>query len=128
MHTTQVVLAIIGTILGIIVSVTVAAAFARANFAKAQIEALRGDRDDQAKRITRQDEEIEGLRVELKQEQAARVALEKVVTGRDILEELKTVLTEHATTTEKNSKAIFGTMEQVLDKLGEIALHLESAA
>jgi cell division protein FtsB len=111
----------------IIAALASAVSYFRANYAKAQITALRGDRDDQAQRIERldaenhrQSEQIKEMKVELVAERAARQALEKVVTGRDLLEELKTELTNHHDAAMRGQKSIFNTMGEVVDVLNQV--------
>jgi hypothetical protein len=61
-------------------------AYARANFARAQIEALRGDRDDLIERVKLVETQNVALTAALKAETTKREALEKVVTGKEDLE------------------------------------------
>jgi len=92
MESVNALVAIIGGLLALIVAVAAAVAMARASFAKAQIEALRGDRDDLTARV--QMLESENLRVSqaLQVEQQARKVLERVVTGKEQLDHLQATL------------------------------------
>lgn len=103
----------LGGIFGLIVLIAAALAVARANFAKAQIEALRGDRDDLDARSKRQAEEILELQADLKAEKVARLALEKVVTGRELMEDLKTELNSHHLAAMAGQKTLLDTMNDV---------------
>jgi hypothetical protein len=106
--------------IAVIAGLASAVAFFKASYAKVQITALRDDRDDQAKRIERQDREIEDMKRDLVAERSARQALEKVVTGRDLLEDLKTDLGTHHTVTLTGLSGVHQTMEQVIEVLVEI--------
>jgi chromosome segregation ATPase len=113
--------------LAVIAGLASAVAFYKANYAKAQLAGLRGDRDDLTERVKRQDDEntllkrdIEDLRRDLVAEKAARQALEKVVTGRDLLEELKTELETHHRDTTASLRGVHSTMEQVVEVLQDI--------
>ena len=113
-------------VFGIVALLAATLAIARANFAKAQIEALRGDRDDQEKRIKRQDEEILGLHSELQTERSAREALERVVTGKDLLTELRKELLEHHTSAMKGLQIISSTMEELLSSNTDLTDQVKS--
>jgi len=108
---------VVAVVLVVIAALASAVAFFKANYAKAQIVALRGDRDDQAARLERQDQELKEMRAELLAERTARQALEKVVTGRDLLEELRTELTHHHTAAMQGLSGVHNTMEQVVEVL-----------
>lgn len=99
MSSVEIVGTLTATLFGLIVIVAAAVAVARANFAKAQIEALRGDRDDLIARV--QMLEAENLRVSdaLKSEQQARKVLERVVTGKEQLDHMQTTIDTFINTT-----------------------------
>lgn len=88
----NVLVAVITGLFGIIILVAAAVAVARTGFAKAQIEALRGDRDDLLTRV--QMLETENLRVgdALKNERDARKVLERVVTGKEQLDHIQSTI------------------------------------
>lgn len=83
------VVSVLGVLFGILVAAAAAVAMARASFAKAQIEALRGDRDDLLKRVDLL--EADNVRISEAHKQAEEKVrvLEKVVTGREQLEHLQ---------------------------------------
>lgn len=108
-------LSIVVAIFAIITVVATALAFARANFAKAQIEALRGDVSDYEKRTRRLEDDKAELQQGLATEKAAREALEKVVTGRDLMEALLTTLNNHHEKSMTSLQALYQTLEQLLD-------------
>jgi hypothetical protein len=82
-------------LVGAIVVAATVVAFYRANFAKTQIELLKGERDAANDKITR-------LEIELKEERTLRTSLdnkvkvlEKVVTGREQLIHIQESLDNH---------------------------------
>lgn len=88
---------ILGIILGLVtltVTATSVVAIARANFAKQQIIALRGDRDDLQHRVDILESENERQTAELINEKQKVAVLEKVVTGKEDLEEIIDQLTK----------------------------------
>lgn len=90
------------SIIGLLLLVTSAVAILRANLAKTQVEALRGDRDDLQKRVDRLESENDDL-TESNQVRDATISaqtqkiqiLEKVVTGREQLNHLQKQLDSH---------------------------------
>jgi len=110
---------IIAGVFGVIVIVAAALAVAKANFAKAQIEALRGDVVDYEKRTERQEKEIEELQRDLETERVARQALEKVVTGRDLLEALNATLKNHHDAAMGGLQGIHSTLEELVAAIEE---------
>lgn len=97
---------VILAILGIIAVLAGMVGFARGSFAKAQIAALRGDRDDLAERVRIVEDAKEKLEVDfeaykvtaaadLHEETARREALELVVTGKQELQQVITILDAH---------------------------------
>jgi hypothetical protein len=89
------VVALLGGLLVLILTVGSAVALVRASLVKSTVEELRKDRDDQSLRIDRLEEENERLQRELAEEREARIALERVVTGADTLERIDAALREH---------------------------------
>lgn len=86
---------IVGVTLGIIGFIGILAAayaVARANYNKQQIEDLRGARDDQAHRIEFLEHENTRINTELVAEQQKVGVLEKIVTGKEDLEDIKKTL------------------------------------
>lgn len=83
------------SILGIIVIVAAAAAVARASFVKAQLDALRGDRDDLVARVNILEDENIRISTELKAETVRREALEKVVTAKEQIDAVSLMLKKH---------------------------------
>jgi hypothetical protein len=86
---------LLGAVLVLILTVGSAVALIRASLVKSTVEELRKDRDDQALRIDRLEEENERLQRELQEEREARIALERVVTGADTLERIDAALRAH---------------------------------
>lgn len=97
---------LLAAIFGVIVIVAAAVAVARTSYLKAQIEGLRGDRDDQAKRIDRQDIEIAALELRSTRAEARASVLEDVVTGRKELESLTSLLAAHDRKTDRRAEEI----------------------
>lgn len=92
----------VGTIIGAILLVGTLAAVVRANLAKAQVEALRGDRDDLLKRVEILERDRaadkaahDSVARDLAEERRARQVLERVVTGREQLDQITTLLLQH---------------------------------
>jgi uncharacterized protein (DUF3084 family) len=96
------ILQLLAIIAGLIVAAATVVAFFRANLARAQIEGLRGDRDD----LIDRNERLTKTLAELKESNAVRDAtiseqvhkihiLEKVVTGREQLNHLQKQLDAH---------------------------------
>jgi hypothetical protein len=83
------------TVLGIVVIVSSVLAVGRASLVKAQLEALRGDRDDLVERVNRVETENTALKADLKEEVGKRSALEKVVTGKEVMDKLLLLLDRH---------------------------------
>lgn len=93
---------IVFTIFGLVVLLAAAAAFARASFAKAQIDALRGDRDDLQKRVeilegenTRISTELDAEKVKLVAEQGKVRILENITIGKDHLVTIERMISTH---------------------------------
>jgi len=81
-------------VLGILALIAAGFSTIRSTYVKEQLESLRGDRDDQAVRINRQDEEIEQLKRDNDQLIAKCNVLERLVTGRDQLERIEATVNE----------------------------------
>ena len=77
---------IAAAVLGIIVLIAGAVVFSRASLVKAQLEALRGDRDDLQARVDRLEQEGKEKDNKITQLETKAQALETVVTGREQLE------------------------------------------
>lgn len=92
----------LSVVIVIIVGAATVVAFFRVNLAKTQIELLRGDRDDQEKRIERLEGDLE-LSKKDKEKQDAIIReqnnkiriLERVVTGREQLDHIIEQLANH---------------------------------
>ena len=92
----------LSVVIVIIVGAATVVAFFRVNLAKPQIELLRGDRDDQEKRIERLEGDLE-LSKKDKEKQDAIIReqnnkiriLERVVTGREQLDHIIEQLANH---------------------------------
>lgn len=110
----------LGAAVVIIAALASAAAFYRANLAKAQIAALRGDRDDLQERCDRFKEEITEVKADLQAEKTAREVLERAVTGRDLMEELRAELAEHHEAAMHGQRKIHDTLSEAVDVLTEI--------
>lgn len=110
--------------------VTLAAAvFAvfRASLAKAQIEALRGDRDDLQKRVDRLEDENTDLEESNKirdatiNEQINKIhTLEKVVTGREQLNHLQKQLDAHDKRIDERHAGLSSKMDDVMKAVGAL--------
>jgi hypothetical protein len=101
--------AIIFAIIGVLTALAAAAAIIRATYAKTQIEALRGDRDDLVARVGILEQENTRLKADLDTEAEKRKALETVVTARREIGELRALLERHhetALSAEKTIKAV----------------------
>lgn len=110
---------IVALVFGVIILVAAALAVAKANFAKAQLEALRGDVTDYQNREERHEKEIQELQRDLATERVARQALEKVVTGRDLLEAINTTLRNHHEAAIDGQKKIYTTLEELVSAFEE---------
>lgn len=93
---------VLGTIVGAILIVGTLVAVVRANLAKAQVEALRGDRDDLMTRVqileqNHEDEKERANRLEARvaEEVRAREVLERLVTGHDDIQNLAQQVAAH---------------------------------
>lgn len=102
MEVVQLLLAILGGLITLVVVVASVTAYYKVSASQAQIKELRGDRDDQAQRIDRLKDELADERVEREKVTAENVSLkekvavlEKVVTGRDQLDSMQKQLTAH---------------------------------
>jgi chromosome segregation ATPase len=83
---------LIGGIVVVASALGTAVAVARASFAKTQIEALRGDRDDLRTRVDILESEKTRLEASLKTESDKVRVLEKVVTGKEQLDHLQSTI------------------------------------
>lgn len=88
-------LAVTLTILGLIALVASAVAVGRSALVKAQLEALRGDRDDLNIRVGILEHENEILKRDLKEESGRRQTLERVITAQEEIKILGSKLDEH---------------------------------
>lgn len=87
---------VVEIVLGLLTLVSLAAVvvvYARANYAKTQIEALRGDRDDLTERVERLEKDLTEAQAQLVIEKNKVLALEKVVTGKDELQRIYAIVT-----------------------------------
>lgn len=91
MHLDSVV-TIIGGLIAIGLALGTAVAVARASFAKTQIEALRGDRDDLRARVDILESEKNRLETSLKTESDKVRVLERVVTGKEQLDHIQSTI------------------------------------
>jgi chromosome segregation ATPase len=105
--------------LSLIALLGAAAAILRSSYTKAQIEGLRGDRDDLTKRLDESREEgrscrteVEKLRGELLVESQRREALEKVVTAKQELVAVIEILKAH----DHRAEAIQNGVKKLLDR------------
>ena len=73
-----------------------AIALVKVNISRAQIDNLRGDRDDQEKRIVRQDAEILALRAEVKTLHDENVVLRSLKSGEAALQALAVAQSDYA--------------------------------
>lgn len=130
-------LTIVGVVVGLIGALAGAVAIARSNFAKAQLEALRGDRDDQAKRIDRLEEDLATERAAraadneryeqdrakweaaLAAEQEKVRILESVVTGKEQIDALRGQVVEY-------HSAVLGGLRGVNSRLDTVAEGVET--
>jgi biopolymer transport protein ExbB/TolQ len=112
---------IIVAILAILTFIALAAGvvgYARANFAKAQIEALRGDRDDLLTRVQILENDKVRTDAALLAEQGKVAALEKVVTGKEDLEHIQASLTEHDQLMRDQATKIMENLTLILAAIG----------
>lgn len=104
-------------------------AVARASFAKAQIEGLRGDRDDLTERVRIVENEkardklvfekqLAQLRTELDAEHQKVEVLERIVTGKELLERLANDLTNTAAKANDQHQKILEAVKAVHGLLG----------
>lgn len=96
-----------------------AVAVVRASYAKAQIEGLRGDRDDLTKRLEEQrvearecSSQVVALRSELAAEVSKREALEAIVTGKRELQTVLSTLEAH----DSRAANIEAMIKQLIDR------------
>jgi uncharacterized coiled-coil DUF342 family protein len=95
-------LRVVVSIIGVAGAVGIAIAVFRASYAKAQVEGLRGDRDDLIKRVeileeSKKELEVERDKLSAESAQLKNVVatLERVVTGREQLDNIVTILGQH---------------------------------
>lgn len=110
---------VIFVILSALILIASAVAVVRASYAKTQIEALRGDRDDLTARLVEARSEsavcrteVDKLRGELQVEAQRREALEQVVTAKKELETVISILNAH----DHRAAGIENMMKKLLDR------------
>lgn len=86
---------VLGVVFGLIVVVASAVAVARTSVFKAQVEGLRGDRDDLQARVDRVEEDNAALMVRAETAEARVKVLESVVTAREELASISSLLQAH---------------------------------
>lgn len=103
-------LAVAVTLVAAVASVT---AFARASFAKAQIEALRGDRDDLQERCDRLENDLAATKDQLETEKGKVAVLEGITIGKEHLVTIENLLKRHD---ENVVKAVTGLKELITNE------------
>lgn len=113
MGTATGVITAVEAVFGLIVVLAAALAVARANYAKTQITALRGDVDDLSNRNQRLADELiiersnlAAVQKELETERSKVSVLEKVITGRDKLEDISKTLTSLVGKTDEHQRKL----------------------
>lgn len=86
------ILSILETIFGVITLVAASLAVARSSLVKAQLAALRGDRDDLKERVERLETEKDDQKDLIKKQNIKIEVLEGVVTGKDQLDKIIALL------------------------------------
>lgn len=126
-NTVSTILGIIGVIAGLITIAASTVAFFRANLAKAQIQDLRNDRDDEKIRGDRLERDLNEERTLRKTlEEKVRV-LEQVVTGKEELEHISAFLINHDRRVDERHTALSGKVEGIkktVDDLVDVNLDL----
>lgn len=110
---------VLGGLFALIIVVASSLAIARASFAKSQIEFLRGANEDLQKRVTYLEGENTRREAELITEKDKVGVLESVVTGREQLEEIKNMITQHDNEADRRQTAMYTSIEQVIVKLDQ---------
>lgn len=115
----------VGTIFGILALLAGAVAVARVSYFKAQLDALRSDRDDLRVRIeilesdkAAQAVENEKLEALLDAEKKKAEVLEGIVNGRDILLEIRNTLSTQIETANNRQIAIYDKLNVILKAQG----------
>jgi chromosome segregation ATPase len=107
----------ISAVFGVVVILAAALAVARANFAKAQIVGLRADVGDLTERCDRLKENNAELNAKYAAEKTARETLERTVTGRDLLEELRNQLQAHHKAAMDAMQKLYTAVDQLTDAI-----------
>lgn len=102
------------TVFTIVVMLATAIAISRATYTKGQIEALRGDRDDLGKRVELLEKEMERKTSELKTANAKVQILENMVTGREMIIDLKTQVAEYFAEDKEHRKHVDESLSALL--------------
>ena len=110
---------VIVAVIGLVASVAAILAYAKANFAKAQIEALRGDRDDLQARVKILEEENPRTEASLRVEQSKVSALEKVVTGKEELKLIQIRLESHEKSMQTHAVGLDSKLTMILAAVKE---------
>lgn len=117
-------LTILSVVIVIIVGAATVVAFFRVNLAKTQIELLRGDRDDQEKRIDRLEGDLELSRKDkeiqdaiIKEQNNKIRVLEKIVTGKEQLDHILTELSNHDRRVDERHDTLMKKFEEFEDRI-----------
>lgn len=117
------IIAIIVGVFGIIVLVAAAVAVARASFAKAQIESLRGDRDDLQKRVDFLEAENVRIDAALEAEKSKVKVLEGITVGKDHLVLIEKALQIHNEQMVEITRSIKESLEAIQAELKGLVGH-----
>lgn len=116
------VLLVIAALIAIIVAVASVAAFLRASLAKAQIDALRGDRDDLKERVRILEEENERKTLALQTEADKVKVLERVVTGKEALDRLQVSVDEAFVKLDNKHDELYRCLDETKKAVQELIL------
>lgn len=101
-------------------------AYLRTNLTKSQIEILQGTNKAQSDRIEFISAENDRLKLQVQQLEKSVEILEKVVTGKELLENIFSKLKEHDKGVIDRDKKIFNDLEELLDGIGAINTNLDT--
>ncbi len=125
-------LPLFGVILVIVSTLAFVYAYYTMNLSKAQITALRGDRDDQAIRIKRLEDDITEYKVQREKDQVEKqelktqvVTLQSLVTHDSKINELITGLTEHDHKVSRKYEEYMLSNREILQRIDQL-LELEA--
>lgn len=128
-------LQVLGVVLGIAGAIAFVFAYGKANLANAQLTSLRGDRDDQAARIDRLEDEVNEWKAKWEEERTRRqqvetrvTILQGLVTHDSKINELIEIVTKHDGNVEDRFGDLMKSNNELLTLLGKLVESLESHA